>query len=244
MTLTVKIGMVKEWLMVFLWLFYGVRVMKKLLLSVSVAAALLAAFGSAANAVTIVETVDDGTTVAGNGIFSAQPGVTTIDFNNGSSPGFSGGAVVSGSTGGIFATPFDDSTKYFTVGSPGHSSSSTSFSTGTGLTYFGFYWGSVDNYNTIAFLDKDGNTIESFIGPVPNNGNQGVGGSRWVEFAATGGTFQSIVLTSNTPALELDNVAYVAAVPEPSTWAMMILGFMGVGFMAYRRKNNHSFRFA
>ena len=28
------------------------------------------------------------------------------------------------------------------------------------------------------------------------------------------------------------------AVPEPSTWAMMILGFAGVGFMAYRRKNN------
>jgi len=28
----------------------------------------------------------------------------------------------------------------------------------------------------------------------------------------------------------------VAAVPEPSTWAMMILGFAGVGFMAYRRK--------
>ncbi len=26
-----------------------------------------------------------------------------------------------------------------------------------------------------------------------------------------------------------------AAVPEPSTWAMMILGFAGVGFMAYRR---------
>jgi hypothetical protein len=29
----------------------------------------------------------------------------------------------------------------------------------------------------------------------------------------------------------------VAAVPEPSTWAMMVLGFAGVGFMAYRRKN-------
>ncbi len=29
----------------------------------------------------------------------------------------------------------------------------------------------------------------------------------------------------------------IAAVPEPSTWAMMILGFAGVGFMAYRRKN-------
>ena len=28
----------------------------------------------------------------------------------------------------------------------------------------------------------------------------------------------------------------VAAVPEASTWAMMILGFLGIGFMAYRRK--------
>jgi hypothetical protein len=28
----------------------------------------------------------------------------------------------------------------------------------------------------------------------------------------------------------------VAAVPEPSTWAMLILGFAGVGFMAYRRR--------
>jgi PEP-CTERM motif len=31
--------------------------------------------------------------------------------------------------------------------------------------------------------------------------------------------------------------ASVPAVPEPSTWAMMILGFAGVGFMAYRRKS-------
>jgi PEP-CTERM motif len=32
----------------------------------------------------------------------------------------------------------------------------------------------------------------------------------------------------------------VSAVPEPSTWAMMILGFFGVGFIAYRRKRNGS----
>jgi hypothetical protein len=29
----------------------------------------------------------------------------------------------------------------------------------------------------------------------------------------------------------------VAAVPEPSTWALMLLGFTGVGFLAYRRKS-------
>ena len=28
-----------------------------------------------------------------------------------------------------------------------------------------------------------------------------------------------------------------SAAPEPSTWAMMILGFAGIGFMAYRRKS-------
>jgi hypothetical protein len=31
-------------------------------------------------------------------------------------------------------------------------------------------------------------------------------------------------------------------VPEPSTWAMMMLGFCGVGFLAYRRKSKPSFR--
>jgi hypothetical protein len=34
---------------------------------------------------------------------------------------------------------------------------------------------------------------------------------------------------------EMDPIT--AAVPEPSTWAMMLLGFAGVGFMAYRRKS-------
>jgi hypothetical protein len=31
-----------------------------------------------------------------------------------------------------------------------------------------------------------------------------------------------------------------SAVPEPSTWAMLLLGFAGLGFMAYRRKQNGS----
>lgn len=39
-------------------------------------------------------------------------------------------------------------------------------------------------------------------------------------------------LTGQTPF-----VPQVAAVPEPSTWAMMILGFAGIGFMVYRRRN-------
>jgi hypothetical protein len=29
-------------------------------------------------------------------------------------------------------------------------------------------------------------------------------------------------------------------VPEPSTWAMMVLGFAGLGFAAFRRSNRKS----
>lgn len=40
------------------------------------------------------------------------------------------------------------------------------------------------------------------------------------------------------PAVGSDGIwtAEIDAVPEPSTWAMLLLGFAGVGFMAYRRK--------
>jgi hypothetical protein len=38
----------------------------------------------------------------------------------------------------------------------------------------------------------------------------------------------------------LEFAPQVAAVPEPSTWVMMILGFFGVGFIAYRRKETGS----
>jgi hypothetical protein len=55
----------------------------------------------------------------------------------------------------------------------------------------------------------------------------GNGSSAGLDFE-DGNTFGTIAVGS----------AVVAAVPEPSTWAMMILGFCGLGFMAYRRKQN------
>ncbi|MCK1518460.1 PEPxxWA-CTERM sorting domain-containing protein [Bradyrhizobium sp. 190] len=33
----------------------------------------------------------------------------------------------------------------------------------------------------------------------------------------------------------LSEVEFTAAVPEPSTWIMMLLGFAGLGFGMYRR---------
>jgi hypothetical protein len=57
------------------------------------------------------------------------------------------------------------------------------------------------------------------------------GGLTWT------GTYQ----THPSIAISLDSTALssaVSAVPEPSTWAMMLLGFAGVGFMGYRRRKS------
>jgi hypothetical protein len=42
--------------------------------------------------------------------------------------------------------------------------------------------------------------------------------------------------TDNSGAYTIVVTQLAPAVPEPSTWAMMILGFAGVGFMTYRRQ--------
>jgi hypothetical protein len=43
--------------------------------------------------------------------------------------------------------------------------------------------------------------------------------------------------SDNTQFVTATITTSVSGVPEPSAWAMMLLGFTGVGFMAYRRKS-------
>lgn len=83
-----------------------------------------------------------------------------------------------------------------------------------------------------------GSSTEYGGGPINLSGNtvsgQEVNGTLRFE-----GTFTNLTWTN--PQYENwygFNVGFesVAAVPEPSTWAMMILGFLGVGLLAYRRK--------
>jgi hypothetical protein len=47
------------------------------------------------------------------------------------------------------------------------------------------------------------------------------------------------VIPANDFSIQLEWIgdsAYTPPVPEPSTWAMLMIGFAGIGFMAYRRK--------
>jgi hypothetical protein len=58
-------------------------------------------------------------------------------------------------------------------------------------------------------------------------------------FTATGSSETLTLFQSSTTQASpiVDNISISAAVPEPSTWAMMIFGFAAVGFVAYRRKD-------
>ena len=79
--------------------------------------------------------------------------------------------------------------------------------------------------------------------------NQAGGGSDYGDFANVGSCqiqdafncgASPVFSTSSPEYLMLEAIGYdpvADAVPEPSTWAMMLLGFAGVGFMAYRRKS-------
>ena len=63
-----------------------------------------------------------------------------------------------------------------------------------------------------------------------------VAGIHSVEISETSGTvgFDNFEFG---PLLPVPTVSGLSGVPEQSTWAMTILGFAGVGFMAYRRKS-------
>jgi PEP-CTERM motif-containing protein len=51
-------------------------------------------------------------------------------------------------------------------------------------------------------------------------------------------------VTLSNGAIANRNISISSAVPEPSTWAMMILGFAGVGFVAYRRSRKNTMALA
>ena len=55
---------------------------------------------------------------------------------------------------------------------------------------------------------------------------------------STNGLYRVNTFSPGSSEYVMASSALVAGVPEPSTWAMMILGFLGLGFMAYRRKQN------
>jgi hypothetical protein len=90
---------------------------------------------------------------------------------------------------------------------------------------------------------KDG-TVNGGSGAPPSS-DVGFQNSENLGFAPAGFAFNPFAVNTYDISLQLvlDNgetlslTEQVNAVPEASTWAMMILGFVGIGFLAYRRRH-------
>jgi hypothetical protein len=88
--------------------------------------------------------------------------------------------------------------------------------------------------NRGAFTDY---SLESSSFPFTGIGPPGVLGMVSYNYFNYDGGLNPFSQASFTGEVGKLTVSVTDAVPEPSTWAMMILGFAGVGFMAYRQKS-------
>ena len=171
----------------------------------------------------------------------------TFDFDPSGS--VSAGLVTSISVPGVSAAPLGSTGNFWTVGPTDGSPGSLDLSSIGDIFNISFIWGSVDSYNTLEFLA--GNTvIATFTGSDifnPANGDQtNPNLNPVVRFDVSGdsvSTLTSLRLSSTSNAFETDNFA-VNAVPEPATWALMLLGFGAIGFGMRRRRSTLVPRFA
>jgi hypothetical protein len=144
---------------------------------------------------------------------------------------------LSGNNGVGFGSPDQpngqDSTTYLTSGI-----GSITFNFSMTQNYLGLLWGSVDDYNTLAFYNDDG-LIQSFTGldvTAVANGDQGEFGTFYVSFSSDV-AFNRVVASSTTNAFEIDNVAFDTRNNVPDSGATVaLLGVALIGLASLRRK--------
>lgn len=197
-------------------------------------------------------------TVQENTPFSTVEGAQTITFDDAGlgnlATGYThssgvtykgiGGDIVRNSVGGRYAAPPSQgaynnaNNPYLTVGS--YNTRELVIDFGVESDYFGFYFGSIDDYNNISFWNND-EVIVSLTGSDIRrgaDGNQSVSGARFVNiFAEEGENFNRIVFQSNNRAFETDNHAYrIAAPAEAVPTPAAVLPILGGIFAAAKRQ--------
>jgi hypothetical protein len=147
-------------------------------------------------------------------------------------------ATQKGSVSGQYAAPFGmGNTTYMSVQNGGTEEATWA----TPQTSLSIYWGSIDAVGVDGILNEVSLTIQGYtltgtdlvaMG-VPGTGNQGsAANNEWVTITdlAPFTTVDFHAAGKNAFEFSLN-----AGVPEPSTWAMMALGFAGLGYAAFRR---------
>src|ERR1700733_14166695 len=110
----------------------------------------------------------------------------------------------------------------------------------TPQTSLSIYWGSIDAMNVDGILNQVSITVDGYT----------LTGSDLMALGATGNGSQGspadnewVTITGLNPFTTVDfhdagknafEFSLASGVPEPSTWAMMALGFAGIGFLGWR----------
>lgn len=140
------------------------------------------------------------------------------------------------------AQPYGSTGSYFSVGP------STTEPVLIDLTAFGaiaslsFIWGSVDLYNELTLLGPGGTIIEVITGTEISalaNGDRTNPANNPLVTLFLSGSAQNLeylqLFSNGSNAFEIDNLA-INAVPEPASWAMLLLGFGAIGSQIRRRR--------
>jgi hypothetical protein len=154
--------------------------------------------------------------------------------------------VQQGSVSGVYAAPLGETTPYMAV--EGGGTEQVVF--GSSQTSISIYWGSIDgatpgNNNSFA-ITVDGYTLTgadlvSMYGAQGGGSQTSPAGNQLVTISGLD-AFTTATFSSTQNAFEFSLVSPTigttgSATPEPSTWAMMVLGFAGLGYAAFRRNS-------
>jgi hypothetical protein len=205
----------------------------------------LALSGAASAAVNVVLTPE--TALSPNYFVGQTTGSNAFSVGTDQWSLLSGSAgIETGTIANFSADPLGDTLPYMSV--QGGGKEQVVF--GTARTSISIYWGSIDgnqggnnNLNTLA-ITVDGFTLTGAdlvgMGALGTGSQTSPSGNELITITGLG-SFTTATFTSTNNAFEFSlatPITTTGGTPEPSTWAMMMLGFAGLGYAAFRRNTN------
>ncbi len=171
--------------------------------------------------------------------FASAPlgtGTFTIGTTMWSSSSPASASTEQGSVQGQYAVPLGmGNTTYMSVFGGGTETATFA----TPQTSISIYWGSIDlgnSFVTIAGYSLSGADLMNLYGATANGSHTSPTSNELVTISGLG-PFTTATFSSNQNSFEFSLGGSTPAIPEPSTWAMMMVGFAGLGYAAFRRSS-------